>query len=259
MLPKDYLKLYKTTRKARQLPFYLLENFKVIRELLGSACAEVLALCISRNFYAQQGAFFAQYRHIPKQILPPSELQHFSSLSSNEQIIAIVQKSPQAKYSEHQGLALMLERIQNPHNLGAILRNAQWFGLRHILCSPDTVDLYNPKTLQASMGAHLGLNIHYQPLLPLLQDLKTQGKAYTLIASTSKAIAAPKAPLNASARSFLIMGNESQGISPALAALATHLVHIPAQNASESLNVAVANGILLQQLVGTQVSLQAIV
>lgn len=250
---KNYLKLYKTHKKPRSLDFYLLENFKVIQELLQTHSAEVMALFFSSKFFTNEPAFFANYSHIPQQVLKPSELEHFSALSTNQQIIAVVRKAIVPTYQGHQGLALVLENIQNPSNLGAIIRNAKWFGVRYIFCSPNSVNLYNSKAIQASMGTHIGLNIYYRPLIPLLKSFPESSIIASAISPIIK-YEAKQSPLSSSI--FLIMGNESQGISQELQALATHFMHIPKFENAESLNVAVANGILLQQILGSKIILQ---
>lgn len=257
MLLKKYLKPYKNNSKTRSLPFYLIENFKVLKEIINSNSAKICALFLSEDFALREQTFFQQNRHIPQLILKTKELKRYSALSTNEQIIGVIAKIPPENYAGHKGLAVVLENIQNPNNLGAIIRNAKWFGVQHIFCSPNSVSLYNPKTLQASMGAHIGINIYYQPLLPFLQNMRAQNS--TIIASSVQSLYSNTHEIpQLSAPNFLIMGNESHGISADLCALATHFVHIPPLQNTDSLNVAVANGIVLQQLLGAPLCLHQV-
>lgn len=247
---KNYLKLYKkSSTKKHSLTFYLVENFKVVQEIIKINPRNILALFITPEFFAHKSDFFVTHRNIPQQIIKISELKNFSSLSTNKQLIAVISKPVTPVYQGHYGLALVLENIQNPNNLGAIIRNAKWFGVQHIFCSPNSVDLYNPKVIQASMGAHLSLNIYYQPLIPLLRN----NSHAMIIASSTVQRKSHYQPVQLFNQSFLIMGNESHGISEDLIAMATNFIHIPKIQDTESLNVAVANGIILQQLLGAKI------
>jgi TrmH family RNA methyltransferase len=140
--------------------------------------------------------------------------------------------------------SLYLERIQDPGNLGTILRIADWFGIQHVICSPDCADLFNPKVIQASMGAFLRVaaprlsldNLQKQfPTLPVYASSLSGDSIY------EKQLLEP---------GILIMGNESRGISEVAQQLATTELKIPSHGAHdmESLNVAVATGILCAEL-----------
>ncbi|MEO6833236.1 MAG: RNA methyltransferase [Chitinophagaceae bacterium] len=137
---------------------------------------------------------------------------------------------------------LALDRIQDPGNMGTIIRIADWFGVEHIVCSPGCVDVYNPKVVAAGMGGHLRVKMHHSPLPDFLKKCKMPVYAATLHGKTINQIEPQKAAV-------LIIGNESLGIQPELLSWVSEQVTIPKRGGAESLNAAVATGILLSMLV----------
>lgn len=137
-------------------------------------------------------------------------------------------------------LKIALDQIQDPGNLGTIIRLAAWYGVEEIIASPNTVDCYNPKVIQATMGAIFNVRITYQDLKPYLEKSSLpiygallQGESLYDSQLKSEAI--------------LLMGNEGNGISDELMSLISHPITIPKFGTGESLNVAMATGILLSE------------
>jgi TrmH family RNA methyltransferase len=142
-----------------------------------------------------------------------------------------------------QDLTLMLEAIRDPGNLGTIIRLADWFGIKNILCSEDTVDLYNPKTIQATMGAIARIRLHYGNLPDYLQRAtEMEIPVYGTFLEGENIYYAPLSP-----NGIIVMGNEGKGISNDVEPFIQHKIHIPNfpadQMTSESLNVAMATSI----------------
>ena len=137
--------------------------------------------------------------------------------------------------------SLMLETIQNPGNLGTIIRVADWFGIEYIICSEDTVDAYNPKTIQATMGAIGRVRVHYRNLEKFLDEIPDIHIFGTFLEGEN--IYKTSLP----AKGILLMGNEGKGISPKLEKRVTRKLFIPNfpadRKTSESLNVAMAAAI----------------
>ncbi|WP_431215602.1 RNA methyltransferase [Puia sp. P3] len=142
------------------------------------------------------------------------------------------------------GLHLVLDGIQDPGNLGTIVRIADWFGVRQVLASPDSADVFNPKAIQSTMGSIGRVQVVYadpevylenHPGLPLYAAV-LEGK--------------PIAEVGRVANGALIIGNESKGIRPGVMRLASHLITIPRVGHAESLNAAVATGIILSHIAG---------
>ncbi len=137
-------------------------------------------------------------------------------------------------------LTLMLDGIQDPGNLGTIIRIADWFGIRQVICSPDTADAYSPKVVQATMGSIARVTLVYQPLLPLLESLPTNFPVYGTLLDGNNIYRQ-----QLTNHGIIIMGNEGNGISAPIRQLITHRILIPSfgNAGAESLNVAVATAI----------------
>lgn len=141
-------------------------------------------------------------------------------------------------------LCLALDDVQDPGNLGTIIRLADWFGIRHIFCSPATADAYNPKVVQATMGALARVYLHYTPLPDLLCKLKEQGiPLYGTFLDGEDLYTK-----SLTANGLIIMGNEGNGISTEVATFVNERLFIPnfpvGEPTSESLNVATATAII---------------
>ncbi|NJL74510.1 MAG: RNA methyltransferase [Saprospiraceae bacterium] len=182
------------------------------------------------------------------------ELKQISQLATPNQVL-VVAKQFQPKINQHtvnNDWSLYLDRIQDPGNMGTILRIADWFGIQHVFCSPDCVELYNSKVIQSSMGAFLRVNmitIEFEalratfPHLPILGTVVEGGQSIFHYQTTQHGL--------------IVMGNESQGVSAHIHAQASHLITIPSRGGSgmESLNVAVATGIICGTLRNPVVSI----
>ena len=176
-------------------------------------------------------------------IATKEEIKKASQLSTPQSALAVFY---QPEYtldtaSLKDKFSLMLDTIQDPGNLGTIIRIADWFGIEDIICSKETVDIYNPKTIQATMGAIGRVRIHYCDLGKLLDDIADIPLFGTFLEGEN----IYNAPLPENG--ILIMGNEGNGISPELEARVTHKLFIPNfpvnRETSESLNVAMAAAI----------------
>jgi TrmH family RNA methyltransferase len=142
-------------------------------------------------------------------------------------------------------IVLALDRIQDPGNLGTIIRLADWFGINDILCSDECADRYNPKVIQASMGAFLRVKMHYGRLVEMLSELKRQ-KDYSIYGASLKGDNLFTA--NLSEKALIVLGNEASGISELISSHTDQKIMIPNfgthKEKSESLNVAVAAAII---------------
>lgn len=174
----------------------------------------------------------------------PKEMERLSALKSAPRSIALV-RLPQRKafVPSAEELVIALDEVQDPGNLGTIIRTADWYGIRHIVCSPNTADCFAPKVVQATMGALLRVEVCYCDLCEWLQGAREKG--VPTYATTLDGEDIHTAPL--SRGGVIIMGNEGKGVSPAVQALVEHKLFIPPYPAdrrgSESLNVAIATAI----------------
>lgn len=175
-------------------------------------------------------------------IVSEDELQRISSLQTpNKVLIVAEQKQPNTAPKPEHGLTLLLDGIQDPGNLGTIIRIADWFGVSQIIAGEHTAELYNPKVIQSTMGSFIRVNVWYQPLKEVLQSSKLPVYGALLEGENINRITAVTDGL-------LVIGNESKGISPELLPYITHPVTIPRIGGAESLNAAVATGIILARM-----------
>jgi len=175
------------------------------------------------------------------------ELTRASFLKAPQEVLAVFAMGSEEECPSsvvEQELCLALDDVQDPGNLGTIIRLADWFGIRHIFCSPATADAYNPKVVQATMGALARVKVHYSPLVPLLEELKGRNvPLYGTFLDGENLYEKSLAP-----HGLLIMGNEGNGISPEVASYVSERLFIPnypvGVETSESLNVATATAII---------------
>ena len=261
-ISKSQVKLVKSLQLKKfrdQLGLFVAEGEKCVEELRKSFELEYLivedGLTATRS-YSANGL-----------IAKRSELEQMSGLRTPQGVIAVFKKRPMNP-PILADLILALDGIQDPGNLGTIIRTCDWFGVHDIVCSLDTADCYNPKVVQATMGALARVRIHYVDLPSWLQSqitnhqspiaiygtlldgrdmyevLQSEGRSYSESGLTGEAGLTAK-------RSIIVMGNEGNGISPAVRSLVTHPIRIPSypKNAetSESLNVSIATAIVLAE------------
>jgi TrmH family RNA methyltransferase len=157
-------------------------------------------------------------------------------------VIALVEMPNQQELPlQPDGFTLVLDQLQDPGNMGTILRIADWFGIQTIVASESCADLYNPKVIQSSMGSFLRVQVHYTDLTAWLEQYRAPILG-AVLTGESVFMASPHE------RAALIIGNEGQGIGQQLLPFIQEPVSIPRLGKAESLNAAVATGILLSYL-----------
>ena len=169
------------------------------------------------------------------------EIARSSFLQHPQGVIGLFSMPVQAQRGVNpEALTLMLDGIQDPGNLGTIIRIADWFDIKEIICSPDTVDAFSPKVVQATMGSIARVSITYQPLIPLLSQLPEDFPVYGTLLDGENIY-----QKKLSSRGIIVMGNEGNGISEEVRQYITHRLLIPqfGCQGAESLNVAVATAI----------------
>ena len=176
-------------------------------------------------------------------IVSPDELQRASLQKNPQQVIALF-PIPEHRFCTEQlknELVLMLDGVQDPGNLGTIARIADWFGIRNILCSAETADIYNPKAVQATMGALARVKFHYTDLIQLLSQY--DGPVYGTFLDGENIYGQ-----ELSENGIIVMGNEGKGISQGVGEMINHRLYIPnypiGTQTTESLNVAIATSIV---------------
>ncbi len=195
-----------------------------------------------RRIYALDNLF--EGREV--EVVTAKEMERISLLKTPSKALALVE-IPRYRLDERalrDRLVLVLDEVQNPGNLGTIIRLADWYGIGDIICSPDSADCFNPKVVQATMGAILRVRIHYMELPDLLRKARKEGLAiYGTSLEGENLYRTDLTP-----HGLVVMGNEGRGISEEVASELTHKLLIPPYPAdrrtTESLNVAMATGII---------------
>lgn len=178
-----------------------------------------------------------------RHVVTPSELEALSSMETPNQVLALASCiAPATDLKSVQGPVLALEDIRDPGNLGTILRTADWFGLGHVVCSPTTVELHNPKVVQASMGSVFRVEVHETDLSGWLGRLK----GVPILGAALEGESVYGLPHMAGA--VVVIGNESHGLSEGVLEVCTRRITIPRVGRAESLNASVATGIILSHL-----------
>ena len=239
MISKNQLKLLralgqKKQRKAHGL--FLVQGEKNVLELANSSLT-VKQIFATQEFLAQNRSELSGFECIEASL---DDLTKASTLVSNNAAIALVE-IPSVETPKAQGLMIALDGVSDPGNLGTIIRVADWYGIKHIVASTDCADPYNPKTISATMGSFGRVTVSQLDLPSYLEqsNLPVYG-AFLEGESVHKTEFA--------AEGILLMGSESHGIREQAAKFVTDKITIPAFGGAESLNVAMATGIILDNL-----------
>lgn len=178
-----------------------------------------------------------------------TEIEQMSSLRAPQGYIAVLHQRKENLPRQAEGLVLALDGIQDPGNLGTIIRTADWFGVRDIVCSANTADCYNPKVVQATMGSLARVHVHYTNLCEWLGE--QQCPIYGTLLEGDDMYTKLSAAHATQSNAVIIMGNEGNGISLAVRKTITEALRIPSYPASaetgESLNVGIATAIVLAE------------
>ncbi|BDS12297.1 TrmH family RNA methyltransferase [Aureispira anguillae] len=218
---------------------FLVEGEKIIAEVLKQDIFNVHSIYATEAWVNKNKSFLSQYNSILS-VVSSHELKKISALKTPNSVVAVVRIPNYTPLVQkiQTSLNLVLENIQDPGNMGTIIRIADWFGIPHIFCSKGCVDCYNPKVVQASMGGFLRVQIHYTNLETLL-DKHPQLPVYGAVLGGNNVFEESlKQP------AFLLIGNEGKGLSDPIKNHLSHRITIPRLGGAESLNAGVATGIL---------------
>lgn len=218
---------------------FVAEGPKIVGELLqipGIRCRQVYAV-------KEWIALSAGLSGVPVQETGDGDLKRLSALATPNQVVAVFEKPlfPPADFNK--GITLVLDGIQDPGNLGTLVRIADWFGLAAVLCSPDSADVYNSKAIQSTMGSIGRVQVLYVDPVSVVSGYSGI-RVFAAVLGGRDVFTVDR--VNGG---FVVIGNESKGIRPGLVELATDLVTIPGAGRAESLNAAVAGGIIVSHLV----------
>jgi TrmH family RNA methyltransferase len=229
-----YIQSFAQKKHWLQESVYLIEGPKLLEEALKSN-VEIKKIYATRDWLGSNDIGDIEFEEVDDIMLP-----RLSQLQTANQVVALVYKKEITSADYSKQLTLVLDGIQDPGNLGTIIRTADWFGIHHIIVSEDTASVYNPKVIQSTMGSCFRVQVQVvdieqviaQHKLPIIGTLLSGNSIYEQLI-----------PVNG----FLVIGNESKGISAGIQTFITHPVSIPKFGEAESLNAAVATGIVLSK------------
>lgn len=241
MLVKSQVKYIQSLGQKKQRDeqgLFIAEGPKIVAELLQTAAVQ--------QIYALK-EWIADNKHLLKGVevveISPAELERISQLTTPNNVLAVLKKFDISPVIITKGtITLVLDTIQDPGNMGTIIRIADWFGIEQLVCSEDCADIYNPKVVQSTMGSIARVKILYTDLQQWLISQKPVN-IYAALLNGDDVTAMKK--LN---EGIIVIGNESKGISDEILKLVNVKITIPQKGKAESLNAAVATGIILSHI-----------
>lgn len=219
----------KKNRDAEKL--FIAEGEKLVKDLINQDLSCKYLLTTDEQLKIQLGD--------RANLIDEVQMKKVTTLKSPSPLLGVFE---QIQFSEsiHDGLVLMLDDVRDPGNFGTIIRTADWFGVSQIICSKNSVELYNPKVVAATMGCLANVQVIYKDLSEVIQKDARPVIAAMMEGDSLKDFSWPK-------DCFLLMGNEANGVSNELMSSVTQSVHIPGSRhkSSESLNLSVATSVLI--------------
>jgi len=238
-LSKNEIKLVKSLqlKKYRELNrLFVVEGVKLVEELFEQSTFKIDGIFHTPEF---EGKIPGTVHAFP---ISNAELQRISGLKNPNKVLAVVKyPEPSNINFNEENLVLLLDNVNDPGNLGTIIRTADWFGVKQIIASESTVDLFNPKVIQSSMGAVYRIQYHRLNLTEVCDDLRSNG--FRILGADLDGKNVHTTLIDA--KTALMMGSESHGISSQLKELLDDAITIPQFGQTESLNVAMAAGIIM--------------
>jgi RNA methyltransferase, TrmH family len=245
MISKSWLKLIKSLQiKKFRLKegLFIVEGAKSVLEVVHSSFQIEQIFCT--DFFLTQHSF--QLRKVQNiiQVTTEKDLADVGTFATNNAALAVVKLKPERKLSlDENEFILILDEVKDPGNLGTIIRIADWYGIKKIICSKDTVDFYNPKVISSTMGSFTRVEIQYTDLADYLSE---SNPGTPVLGAFMEGENIHKSTLPYSG--YIIMGNESSGVSREVEKFVNKKITIPRFGEAESLNVAVATAIILDNL-----------
>jgi TrmH family RNA methyltransferase len=222
---------------------FIAEGPKVVAELLHSNKFPCKIICGLQSWMDDNAVLLRNISAEDKIEINESELERISLLQTPNKVMAVFYKKENELTDLKNNFSLMLDEIQDPGNMGTIIRTADWFGIKNIICSNECADCYNPKVVQASMGSLGKVNIIYTQLGEFIHENK--GISIYAATLTGKYLSS----FTKLKEGIILIGNESKGVKENLLRLAAEQITIPKYGEAESLNAGVAAGIILSHII----------
>jgi len=217
---------------------FLVEGYKSV-EMLSSSDFVVEEIFATENAMTDNATWLAP---LSPTLITADEMSRISTMQTPPELLAIARQRTDTQDIPENEPLLALDHISDPGNLGTIVRTADWFGIQHIVCSSDCVELYNPKTIQATMGSFAHVHVHKRPLATFLREESAHRRILGTFLNGENIRALDFRPSD-----IVVIGNESNGISDEVAQTVTQRITIPAADScsAESLNAAIAAAVVM--------------
>ncbi|MBS1781178.1 MAG: RNA methyltransferase [Bacteroidetes bacterium] len=236
-----YIRALSQQKNRNEHGTYVVEGEKLAEEWLASDCKIQMVVALT-DWVKMNTDLLAKHPEAEVIHAEPHHLESITGLQTANQVILVAYSNKTPKPIAAGAWCIALDTLQDPGNMGTIIRIADWFGINHVIASPGSVDFYNPKVIQSAMGGHLRVNLHKEELDAVFSKLKSPVYAATLGGENIYKLK-EKTP------GFILIGNESKGISEELLNIATQQITIPRKGGAESLNAAVSAGIICALLI----------
>lgn len=247
-MSKNELKFIKSLHKKSerdQNKLFIAEGSKLVNDLIKSG-AVATQLLVTKKWINDHSSGAFTKKIIPLEI-SDSEMDRITALSSPSEVFAIFKQPTLLPFNSNiPANILLLDDIRDPGNMGTIIRTADWFGIKHIICSPNSVDCFNPKVIQSTMGSILRVNIYYQSLVEFIQNHQS---FFTFYGTFMDGISIKDVSFDE--KCAFVIGNEAHGISSLVEKKVDKRITIPSNQLNdgiigpESLNAAIATSVIL--------------
>lgn len=242
MISKSELKFIKSLqikKFRKEHKQFLIQGKKSVEELASSDFKTSMVLTTANDFQKYKALF----PDVRVEEVKEDALNSISSLKTNNAVLAVAEVKPNNYLQANDEYVVVLDDVRDPGNLGTIIRICDWYGVRKIVCSEESADLYNPKVIASSMGSFTRVALFYTSLVEYFEKLP--GESVMGAVMNGESVYSGEFPANG----YLIMGNESNGIETDLIKYINNQLTIPRLGGAESLNVGVATAVILDNLI----------
>ncbi|MEY4540984.1 MAG: hypothetical protein RLZZ306_2741, partial [Bacteroidota bacterium] len=243
MITKNQIKYINSLQQKKfrlEHQSFVVEGAKSVIELLKSDFE--VELLFATNVFLNEYEFLLQNLILQPELVEVNDLEKVGSFSSNNAALAVVKTKENVELLvKNKEFALILDDIRDPGNLGTIIRIADWYGITKIICSSSTVDVYNPKVINSTMGSFTRISLYYTNLEDFIKNKKVNIYGTLLDGENIH-------QTKFASSGYIVIGNEANGISKEITKLITHKITIPKFGGAESLNAGIATAVVLDNV-----------
>lgn len=231
-----YIRSLTQQKYRKEYNVFIAEGDKIAKEWLKSD-KRIQMVVATEDWVQENEGLINKHKEAELLVVEEHQLKAVSTLQTPNNVLLVVHKEDSSATDGMKGWTIAVSQLQDPGNMGTIIRIADWFGVKQVIASPDSVDFYNPKVVQAAMGGHIRVGLVIKDLSEYIKENDTP--VYAAVLEGEDIFS-----LSRTEPGIILIGNESKGLTEELTALATEKVTIPRKGGAESLNAAISTGIL---------------